>query len=146
MTREEIINEIKPILEELNYPDAVSYLTQNDVMWLNENIKALEQQPCEDCISRQAAIDVIEREEFKGDAMSEIEKLPSVIPQPKMGRWIMPQQDDGMSDPVYYQVRCSECNFDLDPQTWYRELHQYGADKFCPKCGVKMEDAKRENY
>lgn len=41
MTREEIINKIKPILEELNYPDAVSYLTQNDVMWLNENIKAL---------------------------------------------------------------------------------------------------------
>ncbi len=45
MTKEEIINEIKPILEELNYPDAVSYLTQNDVKWLNENIKALEQAP-----------------------------------------------------------------------------------------------------
>jgi hypothetical protein len=45
MTKEEIINEIKPILSELSYPDAVSYLTQNDVKWLNENIKVLEQKP-----------------------------------------------------------------------------------------------------
>lgn len=59
------------------------------------------------------------------------------------GHWIMPVQDDGMSDPIYYQVRCSECGFDLDPQTWHQELHQYGADKFCPKCGSKMyEDNK----
>ncbi len=45
MTREEIINEIKCLLSELdNGEDAVSYLTQNDVKWLNENIKALEQE------------------------------------------------------------------------------------------------------
>ena len=42
MTKEEIINEIKPILSELSYPDAVSYLTQNDVKWLNEIIKILD--------------------------------------------------------------------------------------------------------
>lgn len=47
MTREEIINEIKTILEELDYPDAVSYLTQNDREWLEATIKALEQEPCE---------------------------------------------------------------------------------------------------
>ena len=59
------------------------------------------------------------------------------------GHWIMPVQDDGMSDPIYYQVRCSKCGFDLDPQTWHQELHQYGADNFCPKCGSKMyEDNK----
>ena len=57
----------------------------------------------------------------------------------KTGHWIMPVQDDGMSDPIYYQVRCSECEFDLDPQTWHMELHQYGADKYCPNCGAKME-------
>lgn len=49
MTREEIINEIRCLLSELdNGEDAVSYLTQNDVKWLNENIKALEQELCED--------------------------------------------------------------------------------------------------
>ena len=59
--------------------------------------------------------------------------------QQKEGHWIMPVQDDGMSDPIYYQVRCSECGFDLDPQTWHMELHQYGADKYCPNCGAKMK-------
>ena len=54
------------------------------------------------------------------------------------GEWKMPIQDDGMSDPIYYQVRCSKCGFDLDPQTWHQELHQYGADNFCPNCGADM--------
>lgn len=63
----------------------------------------------------------------------------SVVISNKVGHWIMPQQDDGMSDPIYYQVRCSKCGFDLDPQTWHQELHQYDADKFCPKCGCPME-------
>ena len=62
--------------------------------------------------------------------------------EPKTGHWIMPVQDDGMSDPIYYQVRCSKCGFDLDPQTWHMELHQYGADKYCPKCGRKMYEDK----
>jgi DNA-directed RNA polymerase subunit RPC12/RpoP len=44
-----------------------------------------------------------------------------------------------MSDPIYYQVRCSECGFDLDPQTFGEELKKYGADRFCPKCGAKMD-------
>lgn len=41
----------------------------------------------EDCVSRQAALDVIEREQFKGDAISEIEKLPPVTPQPMKEKW-----------------------------------------------------------
>ena len=56
--------------------------------------------------------------------------------------WVMPVQDDGMSDPIYYQVRCAKCGFDLDPQTWHMELHQYDADKYCPKCGRKMYEDK----
>lgn len=70
-----------------------------------------------------------------------VEKMPPVNPQQKTGHWIMPVQDDGMSDPIYYQVRCSKCGFDLDPQTWHMELHQYGADKYCPKCGEKKVDS-----
>ena len=81
--------------------------------------------PCEDCHKK----------------MNEIRKAYDKIPsaESKTGHWIMPVQDDGMSDPIYYQVRCSECGFDLDPQTWHQELHQYNADKFCPKCGCLMK-------
>lgn len=60
--------------------------------------------------------------------------------EPKTGHWIMPVSDDGMSEPICYQVRCSECGFDLDPQTWHMELHQYGADKYCPNCGCRMQE------
>jgi len=123
-------------------------------------IKALEQEPCDDCISRQAAIDAVafgityatgvnmetgevshpfaESNQELRKAIHRICELPPVNPQPKTGHWIMPVQDDGMSDPIYYQVRCSKCGFDLDPQTWHMELHQYGADKYCPKCGFRM--------
>ena len=60
-------------------------------------IKALEQQPCEDCISRAEVLKILEKEEFKGDAIYEIEKkLPSVTP--KAERWIpcterLPEKD-----------------------------------------------------
>lgn len=62
----------------------------------------------------------------------------------RKAHWIMPANDDGMSDPIYYQVRCSKCGFDIDPQTWYEELQKYGAGKYCPKCGCQMyEDVER---
>ena len=118
-----------------------------------------------DCISRQAVLEIfgyvmdywkehaidVEPHEIK-DALIEqyeftakqLNELPFIIPKPKMGQWIMPVQDDGMSDPIYYQVRCSKCGFDLDPQTWHQELHQYGADKYCPNCGAKMEESEGE--
>lgn len=53
---------------------------------LNMAIKALEQEPCEDAVNRKEVLDVIEREQFKGDAISEIEKLPPVNQQEP--RWI----------------------------------------------------------
>lgn len=74
--------------------------------------------------------------EWDGHTEEDVTRLLSL--QSKTGRWIMPVRDDGMSDPIYYQVRCSECGFDLDPQLWFLDLHKYDADKYCPKCGTKM--------
>lgn len=66
MTRKEIINEIKCLLSELdNGEDAVSYLTRNDVKWLNENIKALEQEPTDKKFTK-ADIDAIVKAINKG--------------------------------------------------------------------------------
>lgn len=88
MTREEIINEIKCLLSELdNGEDAVSYLTQNDIKWLNENIKALEQEPCEDCISRKDTLKKFKQTYFDNDTVIRCAELvlgsmPSITPQP----------------------------------------------------------------
>jgi hypothetical protein len=59
--------------------------------------------------------------------------------------WIMPKNDDGMSDPIEYQVRCSNCGFDMDPQTYNEEFKRYQANKFCPKCGAKMKGCGLSN-
>ena len=116
---------------------------------------------CDDCISRQAVLDVIEREEFKGDAISEIEKLSSVIPQPKIipiaeirfdddelhkiveeainnienepktGHWI--KVSDGYGDNAYI-CECSECK---DTVWVYKDADRKW--NYCPNCGAKME-------
>ena len=109
-------------------------------------IKGVVKEQSGDLISRQAVLERLKKEDkilYTTTGLNylirAIGELPSVKPQePKEGHWVMPVQDDGMSDPIYYQVRCSECGFDLDPQTWHQELHQYDADKFCPSCGCRM--------
>ena len=61
MTRKEAIEKIKMILAECTEDeDAVCYVTFDDAEALDMAIKALEQQPCEDTISRQAAIDALQ--------------------------------------------------------------------------------------
>lgn len=46
-------------------------------------IKALEQEPCEDAISRQAVIDTLTKTSgIRGDALKALYDLPSVTPQP----------------------------------------------------------------
>ena len=98
-------------------------------------IKALEQVPCEDAISRQAAIDaankVIERDTSGNNDVvnamiawsAYIKSLPSVNPQTRTGHWIV--HDHGLGC-KYYQ--CSICKgFDRDKKR-----------KYCKWCGAKM--------
>ena len=107
--------------------------------WLKELKRLRAQEPCEDAVSRQAAIDVLslgkeilsrvlddidvvgtDREKYSWGLgliesnIKDIEELPSVTPQ-RTGKWI----DDN----------CSECGF-----------YVYHGDmrNFCPKCGAKM--------
>mgnify|MGYP006935967018 CR=1 FL=1 len=97
----------------------------------------LKQESNNDLINRQQALNIVAKTKVRWQAIKNIRNLPS-IKQESTGYWIMPVQDDGMSDPIYYQIRCSKCGFDLDPQTWDMELRQYSADKYCPSCGARM--------
>lgn len=102
---------------------------------LDMAIKALEQQPCEDCISRQAVLDkkvLVELEDgqtFYDIDPKDVETLPSVTPQPKVGRW------EKAFDEHSYWYKCSCCGEKI-PKNFY------GNDYFslyCPECGAKME-------
>lgn len=87
--------------------------------------EALEQEPCEDCISRQAVMNCFKKwQPYMATRLfgfeKELSSLPPVIPQPKIGHWI----DTGSSQ------ECSECG----------EM-QYGYDNFrfyCANCGCRI--------
>lgn len=97
---------------------------------LDMAIEALKQQPCDDCISRETVLEIIEKEEFKGDALSEIERLSSVTPQPKIGRWIDIQYFE--ADDTYYRPKCPFCN--TEPKEY---------SNYCPNCGAKLTELSR---
>ena len=97
------------------------------------NLKALEQQPCEDCISREAAIEAISNELMCGAVVDQcgletaydlIKDLPPVEPERKIGKWI----DDG---------DCIICNKCYKAFSWPSIIF---ATNFCPNCGAKMKE------
>ena len=97
------------------------------------NIKDLEQEPCEDAISRQSVIEQTynwSKDEFLRVTnpfdylRKRIASLPSVNPQePKTGYWI---------DADSYNAICSCCN---------RLNHLYGT--YCKHCGAKIIDPQK---
>lgn len=105
----------------------------------------LEQEPCEDAISRQAALDAmdaLEKEDieaygcdipegFDGKrAKQAINALPPVNPQQRTGRLILL---DNCSNAGYY---CSECHKKVVKEGWSETVKRMN---FCPNCGMPME-------
>lgn len=107
-------------------------------------IKALEQEPCEDCISRQAVLDI----DFKKIILTtakpaemieqKVKALPSVNPQPKTGHWILRNDING-------EYQCDECGMFSGLSKFDVEEARRKLSNFCPNCGAKMvEIQKRE--
>lgn len=119
MTREEAITKyIVPAIEK----------TWNDKR-CKEILEALEQEPCEDAISRQAVKELFQEAEMSGEySFLGIDDLPPVTPQPKTGHWIPAgYYHAGAYEDIQY-VTCSCCREDSLEEGDY-----------CPNCGAKME-------
>ena len=105
MTREEALIKVKGYLTDL--------LPIEDCDEIEEIMSALEQQPCGDCISRQAMLEVQTKyAEHMGatkywQMRDDIRTLSPVIPQPKIGRWM----ECGGDEPWLKGYCCSLCNF-----------------------------------
>lgn len=107
------------------------YLTRDETNYI---IKVLEQQPCEDVISRQAVIHHICEEKFcyvencKGDIYKRcpdimwVYDLPPVQPTRKRGKWVEYENGKG--------IECSECCVRWDFSENMTERFE-----FCPNCG-----------
>lgn len=92
--------------------------------------------PTNDCISRQTAIDAVEKESQVDGAYGymdtkSIVDLLSDLPsaEPKRGRWIFAR---------YYVWECSECGKNPTRGMGYT---QSGSElfRYCPNCGASME-------
>lgn len=111
--------------------------------YLDIAIEALEQDPCEDAISRQAVLDCLKATNLKKfdfilEARGKIQSLPSVTLAEKVGRWINHREHCEINNLIpsglgsYFW--CSECDCGIDNKEWHRNYYKY-----CPNCGAKME-------
>lgn len=122
--------------EAINYLTSTG-LTEEQVM---EVVEALEQEPCEDAISRQAVLSMQYRIDDSATLstrdvvnVDDIEDLPSVIPQSKTGHWEWVRYD---SNPNIGNWHCSECNMIVcGAITAANPVYAYN---YCPNCGAKM--------
>lgn len=90
-----------------------------------------------DLISRQAVFNIIEREQFKGDAISEIEKLPSAE---NKGEWIKIKSGDKDFPESIVCSKCKNENSHLDFNEHKEPIGKvFVTSKFCPNCGAKMK-------
>jgi predicted RNA-binding Zn-ribbon protein involved in translation (DUF1610 family) len=128
MTREEAIDYLKRSLAIGCEDDDIRY--HNEV--LEFTIKALEQEPREDAISRAEALKAINKMdipedmsvfEIKSHIGMEIGTLPPVQPKPMTGHWIHLKHNKG---------KCSECHDVV------LIAQMYGNANYCPNCGARM--------
>ena len=148
MTKGEIIEQLESIIGtyEILTGNGVNsdILEADDIEAIQEAIEALKAEPCEDCISRQAVLEVIRKchceEWVKADIGAPIEALPSVTPAEKVGQWIQTNEffinQDGQ---FIYKFICSECK----SLSYFRKSNKkaIGAN-VCPNCGAKMKEDK----
>ena len=101
-------------------------------------IKALEQEPCDDCISREDALMALTGEwteptdELIHRFIRRIKKLPSVNPK-RTGHWIYSIYGDFHEQGNWL---CSHCNYQFN--------HGNGHAEYCPKCAYEMSEAPTE--
>ena len=112
-------------------------LYKGDSRAIKEAIKALEQEPCEDAISKASVFEILGNlmsipydfdrqinEKDVSESMDEIKELPSVTPARKKAKWIVLKDEYG----DICEAICSCCE-DNGNHRW----------KYCHTCGAEME-------
>ena len=108
---------------------------------LDMAISALKQEPCEDAISREDVIKLVECSGYdlqfrtdNADMCDDVRKLPSVTPSRRKGHWIEERDDYGEIQGWH----CSNCYEDSGFTTdckW----------DSCPNCGADMRESEVSN-
>lgn len=138
MTREEAIKclEIcKKYIDKIRASEGVE-VSKELCMALDMAIKALEQEPCDDAISRSDMLDAIGHgTTYTSEDLQRIIKgLPSVTPKREQGEWKMIYRH-------HNEVK-KYTGIDLmgDKHTIYVKEEYEGKEPYCPKCGKRADD------
>ena len=147
MTNEDAVKSINALIDLLKVVDAQPHIKEEDKFKpstyeaLKMAIKALEAQP-QDAVSRKAVLNIFNEwfatcniADKRESPKAKINALPPIIPQRKMGKWIAYNWKDG--DICRWGIKCSECHTEYKHggEMWHNP-------KFCPDCGIEMEDVK----
>lgn len=109
-----------------------------DAEALDIAIKALEQQPCDDTISRERVLEVqMKYAEHMGatkywQMRDDIKALPSITLKQKTGHW---KELEKITSPNELICECSVCGHVVS-------FLYYPKSNYCPKCGAKMTESE----
>lgn len=122
------IEEKQKAIDALKISAPVMAVTQEEfhdyIRTLNTVVDLLEQQPCEDAISKKGSTSLANYDLNMGQVVDGVHALPPVTPQPKVGHWIENAPEYQNIDPPYI---CSECG----------NLHLRKTN-YCDQCGCRM--------
>lgn len=148
MTQEEVIKYLNTLYMALAvFPNQQISLGNINEMKesVNMAIKALEQELCEDAISKQAVLDMMQLRLSAKELYKAVYDLPPVTPTRKQGKWVT--KFHGFPPEPY--AACSNCDYDIDFEI--SKLVKADAftikpyrPKFCPNCGSEMEGYESE--
>lgn len=139
MTKEDAKKFLYSIADDLGFTGVESY-TCKDGDKMRDAIKALEQEPCEDAVSREAVLMEIDKymcgvpfDEKGIDVV--LKELPHVTPARKKGKWICVHHIENKI--TYDSWKCSECQHDFNSEE--ESMVYFNEYKYCPNCGAEME-------
>lgn len=138
MTREEIIRNLKYTMEKHKNDNVPTFGTDISLM-CKDILNYLEQEPCEDAVSRKAVVELVEGwwlgHTKEDDLATEVRALPSVTPTRKVGKWKNKSQKSGCGI-TFIASECTCCGkktfFNCDELIY----------NYCPNCGAEMESGE----
>lgn len=118
-------------LHNISPKDSISYYaTDKCVKYCDMAIEALKAVPCEDAISRESVLEVVNNPlNIKLDKI--IEKLPPVTPKQRKGKWIIHETTRSGHTIGIEFIECSQCH------SYFLHDHLV-RNSFCPNCGSDM--------
>ena len=149
--RKAVLPFVKKKLVEINYEGLGKYDAEEFEKDFNELLnlasKALEQQPCEDCVSREQALLALTGKNLSSKNTEKlislfnkrIKALPPVAPTYKKGKWIL-NETQGVQAAGYKTYHCSECKREISSK-YHGKMSLLKEFPYC-HFGAKMENIK----